>query len=139
MLIKRGPMLKNLWQFIKFSIIGLSNTLISFFVYYVFVFIDAKYYLIGNTAGFIVSTLNSYFWNYRLVFDKSSQSHLRGVVKMYLTYGLTYLINTALLYTFVDKLSISEKISPIIAAVILTPINFLINKLWTFRKEERGG
>lgn len=128
-------MLKNILQFIKFSIIGLSNTVVSLLVYYIFIFVNPKYYLIGNTVGYIAGVLNSYFWNSRYVFDRGSQSHIKGLTKMYITNGFVYLLNMALMYTLVDILNISEKLSPLIVAAALMPVNFLLNKLWTFKEK----
>ncbi|MFR1477062.1 MAG: hypothetical protein ACLSB9_15875 [Hydrogeniiclostridium mannosilyticum] len=46
-----------LGQFIKFGLIGASNTLISTAIYYVFVWIDPKFYFLGNAVGWIISYL----------------------------------------------------------------------------------
>ena len=52
-------------QFIKFGIIGASNTLVSTSIYYVFIWIDPKLYFLGNVVGWIVSVFNSFYWNNR--------------------------------------------------------------------------
>lgn len=60
-------------QFIKFGIIGVSNTLIGLGIYYIFIFINSGLYLVGNTVGFLVSVINAYYWNNKYVFNKKEQ------------------------------------------------------------------
>lgn len=124
---------KNIKQFIKFSLVGVSNTAVSYIVYCLFVLIDKDLYLIGNGAGFFVGVLNSYFWNSRFVFKKKD-CRVSTLLKTYISYGITFLLNMFILYLLVDVAGIHEMIAPIINIIILTPINFLLNKLWAFRK-----
>ncbi len=128
---------KSIIQFIKFSVIGVSNTLVSLVVYYIFVFIDPSLYIVGNTVGYAAGVLNSYFWNERFVFDRKGQSHLKGIFKMYMSSIFIYLLNTGLLFVLVKYVSLSEKIAPLIVAAVLLPCNFLINKFWTFRQRKK--
>ena len=123
-------------QFIKFAVIGVSNTLVSLIVYYIFVFIDPALYIVGNTVGYAAGVLNSYFWNERFVFDRKGQSHLKGIFKMYLSSIFIYLLNTGMLFVLVHFIGISEKIAPLIVACVLLPCNFLINKFFTFRQRK---
>ena len=48
-------------QFIKFGLVGISNTAISLAVYYIFLWINHSLYLVGSIVGFIVSVANSFF------------------------------------------------------------------------------
>ena len=61
-------------QFIKFGIVGVSNTLISLAVYYIFVWIDPGLYLWGNVAGWVVSVLNAFYWGNQVVFKSESNT-----------------------------------------------------------------
>ena len=120
-------------QFIKFGLVGVSNTLISLAVYYIFVWIDKSWYLAGNTAGFIVSVLNAYYWNSKYVFRKSGKGNAKPLLKTYLSYGSTFILGTVLLYVMVRFLHISEMLAPMINLAVTVPINFLLNKFWTFK------
>ena len=65
--------IKELWenigiQFVKFGLVGASNTVISLITYYIFVFLGLNY-LVANFLGFITGTLNAYYWNSRFVFS----------------------------------------------------------------------
>lgn len=122
-------------QFFKFGIVGISNTLISLAVYYLFVWTNNNLYIIGNIVGFIVSTLNAYFWNSKFVFKKSEKKNSVVIVKTFISYGISLGLSSALLYLTVEVLHISEFIAPIIGLVITVPLNFLMNKFWVYKEK----
>lgn len=118
-------------KFIKFSIVGFSNLFISLAVYYVLIFLSINYQ-IANTVGFLVATFNSYFWNKLWVF-KNNKNKISDIIKFYIVCLLSWLLSTILLYIWIQKLGISDKIAPIVNLFITTPLNYLMNKLWVFR------
>lgn len=129
---------KLIVQFIKFGIVGVSNTLISLAIYYVLVYFNCNY-IVANTLGFIISVLNAYYWNNKYVFKSKEKvdgkkDKLKQLVKVYMSYGVTFLLSTVLLYVMVDLMNISEYIAPIINLCITVPLNFVMNKLWAFKK-----
>ena len=130
------PEKQSLIQFVKFGIVGVSNTGISLLIYYIFIWINPKYYLLGNIAGWIVSVANAFIWNNRFVFQKATEntrSLLQRIGKTYLSYGATFLLSTLLLYIEVDVLNWSEIVCPIVNLLITIPLNFAFNKFWTVR------
>ena len=123
---------KSFMQFVKFCLVGVSNTVISLVVYYIFVLIDPRLYIIGNAVGFIVSVLNSYFWNSKFVFKKEDE-RAKTIVKTFVAYGTNLVIGTVLLYVFVDILSISEFIAPLLNLIVTIPLNYVLNKFWVMK------
>lgn len=87
----------------------------------------------ANAIAFVVTVANSYFWNNRYVFSKTSSGHLVALAKVYLCYGTTFVISTFLLYLMVDILGISKYIAPILNLFVTVPLNFLLNKFWAFK------
>lgn len=123
-------------QFIKFGLVGVSNTAISLLVYYIVLWVNPAWYLAGNVAGWIISVANAYFWNNKYVFTGGKtgwRTTLRKLGRTYLSYGATFLLSTALLYLEVDVLHWSAVVSPIINLLVTIPLNFLLNKFWAFR------
>jgi len=132
----RIPEKKTLIQFVKFGLVGVSNTVISLFVYYCFLWINEEWYLLGNIMGWIVSVANAFFWNERYVFTSENRSWrdtIRKIAKTYLSYGATFVLSSVLLYIEVEILHWSAVIGPILNLVITIPLNFLLNKFWTFQ------
>ncbi|MBQ6342966.1 MAG: GtrA family protein [Anaerolineaceae bacterium] len=122
-------------QFIKFGLVGISNTAVSMAIYYIFLWIDPKLYMAGSILGTILSIANAFFWNDRFVFKgnaKDLQSTMRRLGKTYISYGGTSLLSNALLWLEVNLLHVNKTIAPIINLIITIPLNFIINKLWTF-------
>lgn len=124
-----------LLQFLKFGIVGISNTVISLATYYLLVFLDV-HYLIANGAGFVLSVINSYFWNSRYVFkDKKENSGFRAFSKVFLSYLVSFCLSSVLIYLFVQVLHISEYLAPILRLAATIPLNFFMNKLWAFKEK----
>lgn len=131
-------------QFIKFGIVGVSNTLISYILYVVSLLIFQKLnwfgkvdYLVAQGIAFVLSVLWSFYWNNKMVFkeEEGQQRNLwKALVKTYISYSFTGLfLNSALLVLWVDVLHISEFVAPIINLLVSVPLNFLINKFWAFK------
>lgn len=134
----------TLLQFIKFGIVGVSNTLVHYLVYAasllafqrmgVFASTD---YLIAQIIAFALSVLWSFYWNNKKVFqvaEGEKRSILGALVKTYVSYSFTGLfLNSVLLILWVRVLHISEFVAPIINVIIGLPINFIINKFWAFK------
>ena len=125
-----GSLRKLIGQFVKFGIVGVSNTAIFLAIYYAFVCINKDWYILGNTVGFAVSVLNAYYWNNKYVFRKTKKGTAKPLLKTYISYGSTFLLGTAALYLMVHDLHVSEFWAPIINLAITTPINFLLNRFW---------
>jgi putative flippase GtrA len=123
-----------LTQFIKFGLVGLSNAIVLYGVYYLLLK-AGMHYILAYIIAFILSVLNAYLWNNRFVFKNSTESFFKKIIKVYASYTFTFLLSTVLLYVWVDLLHVSDKIGPIINIVITTPINFIMNKIWAFRKK----
>lgn len=133
--MKRNELPKSILQFLKFGIVGISNTLISLAVYYLFLWFDPTLYLLGNIVGWFVSVANAFFWNNKYVFQSKSSdmaAFLKKLGKTYLSYGVTFLLSTVLLYLEVEVLNWSTVVSPVLNLLITIPLNFLLNKFWTF-------
>lgn len=122
---------KFIVQFIKFSIVGLSNTIIFLITYYILLFFDF-HYIIANSIGGILGILNSYIWNSRHVF-KTENTKIKVLCKTFIAYSLTFIISNLILFLLVSKLNISELFAPLLALLITVPFNFLLNKFWAYK------
>ncbi len=134
-------------EFIKFGLVGVSNTIVSYLLYAVTLQVLIKLnifpafdYIIANIVSFLLSVLWSFYWNNKYVFklkDGEERSIWRALLKTYVSYGVTGIVlNNILLFLWVDTLGIHKMVAPIINLVINIPINFFMNKLWAFSKKK---
>lgn len=135
----------NFLQFIKFGIVGVSNTVISYILYAVCLMLlrsgnilSGVDYIIAQVVQFILSVLWSFYWNNKFVFELKNgekRSIWKSLIKTYISYSFTGLfLSSILLVLWVQVLGISEFIAPIINLLISVPLNFIINKFWAFKK-----
>lgn len=134
--------IENITQFIMFGIVGVSNTIIGYFLNVLVLFLLRPYkvsfdYIIGNIVGFVLSVLWSFYWNNRLVFVQKEGQHrnlLKSLLKAYAAYSFTGIIlNNIFSWLLITVFQISKYIAPLINLIISVPLNFVINKLWTFK------
>ena len=141
---KNENLRNSIVQFIKFGIVGVSNTLISY-ILYVAVLLLLKQanilqnvnYLVAQFVAFVLSVLWSFYWNNRMVFvleENQTRNIWKALIKTYISYSFTGIfLNSALLVLWVQVFHISEFIAPIINLLVSVPLNFIINKFWAFR------
>ena len=131
-------------QFVKFGIVGVSNTVISYVLYAGSLFVFQKLgifpkgdYLLAQVIAFVLSVLWSFYWNNKMVFvlkEGETRSIWKSLLKTYVSYSFTGLfLNSILLILWVQVCHVSEFIAPIINLLISVPLNFIINKFWAFR------
>ena len=125
------------WQFFKFGIVGVSNTLVFFAIYYPLLHFGV-HYIIAHIIGFTIGTLNAFVWNRKFVFKQAEGKKSVQLVKVFVAYGLTGILSSVFLFIMVDIIGISEYLAPIINLCFTTPTNFLLVKFWVFRKRKVG-
>lgn len=130
-----------LFQFIKFGIVGLTNTLISYFSYLLLLVGLKRFelfsnfdFLIAQIFSFVIGVIWSFYWNNQLVFNNQSNQNIFFVfLKVFISYSFTGLfLNSMLLMIWVKIFHVSEYIAPIINLLISVPLNFILNKKWAF-------
>lgn len=126
-------------QFVKFGIVGFSNTAIGYVVYSFCIWIG-MHYLLANLLGFLISVLNAFYWSNRFVFAKQADEQ-RGLwssfVKTVIAYASTgLLLNSILLWLLIDVLGFSDYVAPLVILMITVPTNFILNKYWSFKTKK---
>lgn len=135
----------SILQFIKFGVVGLSNTIISYLIN-VLILLGMRTlqiewdYIVANVVAFVLSVLWSFYWNNRFVFrvgEGEERSIGKALLKTYVAYGFTGIIlNNLLSWFWITVMGISKFIAPLINLIVSVPLNFVINKLWAFKTEK---
>lgn len=124
-------------QFVKFGLVGISNTIIYYIVYVILLFFHVSY-LLASIIAYIVSIFNAYYWNSGFVFKNTlnpRKSRCWIFFKTFLSYSGTGLIlNNILLILWIDYLGINEIYAPILNLIITIPLNYILNKFWAYKR-----
>ena len=123
----------NWIQLAKFCAVGASGYVVNLAVYTALLRGAGLHYLPAATCSFLVAVANNYTWN-RLWTFRHRRGHvayqgLRFLVVSVLALGANLLILDALVALGVGKI-----VAQAVAIVLVTPLNFVGNKLWSFRK-----
>ncbi len=156
--------LAPLIQFVKFGLVGLSNTAISFgteMLCYYWLMRDAQFpglcaFLTGlgievtgeqvritltTAIAFLISVTNSFYWNSRYVFRKEKRSTVGELVRAYFktmaSYALTGIVLSPAIKIWLSGAGIPYYLASLLSMVVTIPLNFVMNKFWAFREKKR--
>lgn len=124
---------ETILSFVRFCIVGASNTAISLIIYYILIALNINY-LIAISAGYILSSITGYFLSKIWVFKKGQSRIANSIFKYYILYGSALFLNLICMHLFVQGLNIPNTVAPIITIVITTIYNFFLSKYWVFKK-----
>ena len=124
---------QNWIELVKFSIVGASGYVVNLAVYVALLRGAGLHYLPAAVCSFAVAVANNYTWNRRWTF-RGHRGHLyyqglRFLVVSLVALGANLLLLRGFVAAGVDKIAAQA-----LAVVLVTPLNFVGNKLWSFRR-----
>jgi putative flippase GtrA len=129
----RAPVVR---QFLKFALVGVSNTLVFLGVYTLLAEALGVYYLLASAIAFTAGAVNGFLLNRAWTF----QGHVGDAltpVRWTIVQGCGLALDELLLYVAVSGLGIDKLVAQAIAIVVVVVLTFLANRAWTFR-DARG-
>jgi putative flippase GtrA len=124
--------LKLIVQFLKFGIVGVSNTLIAFALYTILLKVFGVWYVAASGIGFAVGAVNGFLLNRRWTFREHVGDALTPV-RWAIVQSCGLGLNLGLVYMFVRGLGMDELLGQIPTTAIVTVLTFAANRAWTFR------
>jgi dolichol-phosphate mannosyltransferase len=123
---------RNNWiQLVKFGIVGASGYVVNLLVFAALLSWGAH---VAAAISFVVAAANNYWWNRHWTFVRQ-KSHIGAQGARFFIVSLAaFAVNQLWLVLFIDLLHWRKVASQAIAIILVTPLNFLGNKLWSFRK-----
>jgi len=121
-------------QFVKFGIVGVSNTLLTFLVYTLLLKVFGVWYIAASAIGFTVGAVNGFLLNRRRTFAGHVGDALTPV-RWAIVQGCGLAINLGLLYVLVHDAGVDKLLAQALATVVVTVTTFLANRAWTFRRQ----
>jgi len=120
----------NWIQLAKFSIVGLSGYVINLAVYAALLGIGAHK---AAAISFVIAAVNNYWWNRVWTFSKERGAFAYQGMRFFAVAVVGWIVNQLWLFLFLDVMGLGKIVSQAIAIILVTPLNFLGNKLWSFR------
>lgn len=118
-------------QFVKYGLVGASNTIVQFVVYSVGVTIGIDY-LVALVIGYLAGAVNSYILNRHWTFRAGHVAHTTAGSRFALVTGCAIAANLGLLYLLVHHLGIAKIPAQAILTVPILAVTFPINRWWSF-------
>ncbi|GHP14981.1 membrane protein [Lentilactobacillus fungorum] len=121
--------IKSVQQFIKFSTIGLLNTILTYLIY--LILLTPTNPTIAMGVGYGITSLLGLALNNRWVF--ATHANLKSVVvKYYSTYLFTWLLSVGFAHVADNWFSMNAQLIPLGSLLITVPTNFFLSKFWVF-------
>lgn len=121
----------NWIQLAKFSVVGFTGYVVNLVVYAALLGIGAHK---AAVVSFVVSAANNYVWNRLWTFAHQRGHFAYQGMRFFVVAFVGLLVNQFWLVVFLDVLGLGKIVSQAIAIVLVLPLNFLGNKLWSFRR-----
>jgi putative flippase GtrA len=122
----------NWTQLLKFCVVGAIGYVINLGVYAGLLHAGV-HYLVAATCSFLVAVTNNYFWNREWTFRDRRRGIAAQGVRFFVVSLASLVANLALLHLLITVGS-GKLVAQAIAVVLVTPLNFVGNKLWSFRR-----
>jgi dolichol-phosphate mannosyltransferase len=123
----------NWVQLLKFGVVGTSGYVVNLAVYTALLRGADFHYLAAATCSFLVAASWNYWWNRHWTFrDQRGHFAYQGM-RFLIVSASVYFANLGVL-TVLVHLGVGEVIAQAIAIIVVTPLNFIGNKLWSFRR-----
>ena len=123
----------NWLQLLTFCIVGATGYVVNLAVFTLLVTGFDAHYLLAATCSFLVAVANNYTWNRLWTFRHQRGHYGYQGMRFLVVSTIALCANLLVLHTLV-KAGLGEIAAQAIAIVLVTPLNFLGNKLWSFRR-----
>ncbi|MDX6467117.1 MAG: hypothetical protein QOI27_2157 [Gaiellaceae bacterium] len=123
---------RNWEQLAQFCVVGAVGYLMNLGVYALLLH-EGFHYLLAATLSFFVAVANNYWLNRHWTFrDRKAGVAAQGM--RFLLISLASLGANLLMLHVLIRLGLGKLVGQAIAIVLVTPLNFIGNKLWSFRR-----
>lgn len=128
-------------EIINYLIFGVLTTVVSLATYYglTLTILDPEKAVelqIANIISWIAAVTFAYFTNRKWVFENKEKANIKEASKFYLSRVSTLLIDMALMFIFVTKLGVNDKIMKLVVQVVVTILNYVFSKFIVFREKK---
>ena len=122
----------NWLQLAKFCTVGASGYVVNLPVYTLLLRGAGVHYLAAAVCSFLVAVTNNYTWN-RLWTFRGQRGHVAYQGMRFLVVSVAALLANLVCLRLLVALGLGKIVAQAIAIILVTPLNFVGNKIWSFR------
>ena len=119
-------------KFIKFCIVGFSGVFVDFGVTYFFKEVVKLQKYVANAIGFTTAATTNYILNRIWTFESHNPQVFLEFSRFFIIALIGLGINSAIIWLMNGKFKVNFYLSKLVATIIVTGWNFLINAYFTF-------
>jgi putative flippase GtrA len=123
----------NWVQLAKFCTVGATGYVINLAVFSALVLGAGWHHLLAATVSFLVAVTNNYLWN-RLWTFRGQRGHVAYQGIRFLLVAVCALAANLVILDLLIAFGLEKIPAQAIAVILVTPLNFVGNKLWSFRR-----
>jgi putative flippase GtrA len=123
----------NWLQLVRFGVVGGVGFVVNLVVYALCVHSFALDYRVAAVVAWIVAVMNNFVLNRHWTFDAGDGRAGFQAIRFVMVSLLAFAFSLLLLTLFVEAAGIAKVPAQALAVAGATPLNFLGNKLWSFR------
>lgn len=120
-------------ELVLYVVFGTFTFFVNIIVYFFFASLLCVNYLISNVLAWFFSVLFAYVTNRRWVFESRDPNILKEAALFFGGRIFSGVIDTALMYLFIDVMFIGDEISKFVVQVIVVILNYVFSKLIVFK------
>jgi putative flippase GtrA len=122
---------RNWEQLVKFCAVGATGYAVNLAVYTLLLKGFDVHYIPAAICSFFVAVTNNYTWNRHWTFSEQKGHYGYQGMRFLVVSLLALLANLGVLQLYVDA-GLDKVLAQAIAIILVTPVNFVGNKLWSF-------
>lgn len=123
----------NWMQLLRFAIVGGSGYAINLLVFAAVVYGFGLDHRIGAVIAFLVALANNFMWNRHWTFDVAHGRADHQAARFFIVSLGAFAFQFGILQALVDGAHLSSLAGQALSVAAAMPVNFLGNKLWSFR------
>lgn len=129
---------QTLLELIKFSIVGVLNTIIDFGVFSLLITTGSSV-LLSQVISYGCGMFNSFMMNRSWTFKENKRNEYSEPIKYLISNLVTLSLMSALLFLFINQFQFPVLVAKLVCTVLGMAFNFLSSKLWVFQRMESSG
>jgi putative flippase GtrA len=121
-------------QLLRFGIVGASGYVVNLAVFTAAVHGAGMPYGLAATLAFLVAVSNNFLWNRHWTFRAGDGQARHQATRFLLVSTVAFVVGLGILTLLVEVVGVREVPAQAIAIIAVTPLSFLVNKLWSFSR-----